>query len=76
MEILEGKHRQALFFNGGQLILRTKRSQGRGSVEGNIPHLIRRQMRLNQGQFQELLACPLGRDEYLAILDDQNLLPS
>ena len=76
MEIREGKHRQALFFDGGRLILRTKRSQGSGPIDGDIPHKIRRQMHLTHGQFQELLACPLGREEYLTILDDLNLLHS
>ena len=76
MEIRDGKHRRAFFYYDGRLIVKTLRSHGRGPIDGDIPHRIRSQMRLTHAQFQELLACPLGHAEYLAILANRGLLPS
>ena len=74
MKIKNKKDRLALFYVGGRLILRTKRSHGSGKVEGNIPHFIRQQMKLNEVQFQELIACPLDRAGYIRILTDKRII--
>jgi hypothetical protein len=39
-----------------------------------IPHLIRQQMKLNEEQFQDLVDCPLSREDYLQILREKGLL--
>ncbi len=66
--------RHALFYVDGRLILRTKRSFGSGKIDGNIPSFIRQQMKLNNDQFAELLACPLDRPDYIDILKKKKLI--
>ena len=66
--------RHALFYFDDRLILRTKRSMGTGKLGGNIPHLIRQQMKLNEKQFAELIACPLKRDDYIEILKEKGYI--
>jgi hypothetical protein len=75
MTIKQGKDVRALFYyNDGTLILTTKRSHGSGKLDGNVPHMIRQQMKLNEEQFKELIACPLKRDGYIAILRNKGLI--
>lgn len=74
MEIKNTGDRHALFYHEGALILRTKRSFGSGKIDGKIPHFIRQQMKLNDSQFSDLIACPLGRDGYVAILKGKGLI--
>ena len=74
MEIRDTNDRHALFFVDGRLIIRTKRSFGSGKLDGNIPHFIRQQMKLNNAQFQDLLDCPLDRRGYISILRSKGLL--
>jgi hypothetical protein len=64
----------AKLYIGGKLILRTKRSMGSGKLEGNIPHFIRQQMKLNESQFARAVECPLTREEYVEILRGKQLL--
>jgi hypothetical protein len=68
MEIHKSGDIHALFYHDGKLILRTKRSHGSGKLTGRIPDYIRQQMKLNQEQFSDLLACPLKREGYVQIL--------
>ncbi len=76
LEIRESKDKIAWFVHEGRKILMTKRSQGRGEVKGNIPHLIRQQLRLNEQQFRDLIACPLDREGYVTILKEKGILQS
>lgn len=68
MVVVNSGDRLARFYYRETLILTTKRSHGSGPIEGRIPYLIRQQMKLSQGQFDELIACPLGLPEYIQIL--------
>jgi len=74
MQIRDTKHRIAWFIYNGRKILRTQRSHGRGELKGRIPDLIRQQLKLNEEQFRELVACPLGKEEYIQILRQKNFL--
>lgn len=74
MEIKDTNDRHALFKLNGKLILRTKRSFGSGKIDGNIPNFIRQQMRLDNVQFAELIACPLDRPRYIEILRGKKLI--
>ncbi len=76
MEIRSTKDKHAWFVYEGRRILKTKRSHGRGELKGNIRHLIRQQLKLNDAQFRELVACPLERDGYIEILKQKGLIPS
>jgi hypothetical protein len=64
----------AKLYVDGKLILRTKRSMGSGKLDGNIPHFIRQQMKLNEDQFARAVECPLTREEYLQILREKKVL--
>jgi hypothetical protein len=68
MVVVNSGDRLARFYYQGTLILTTKRSHGSAPIEGNIPYLIRQQMKLSQQQFDSLIACPLGLPEYIDIL--------
>lgn len=68
MEIRDTKDRHARFYFDGKLIVATKRSLGRGTLGGNIPHLIRQQMKLSPSELNDVIACPIGRQEYIEIL--------
>lgn len=74
MEIKDTNDRHALFKVDGKLVLRTKRSFGSGKIDGNIPSFIRQQMKLDNEQFAELLACPLDRPRYVEILRRKKLI--
>ena len=74
MEIKDSRDRHARFYEGGKLILWTKRSMGSGKLDGKIPHMIRQQMKLNEEQFARLIQCPLKRPEYVQILKEKGLI--
>lgn len=63
----------AWFEYEGKVILRTKRSRKKGQ---DLPfqHSIRQQLKLNQDQLSQLVACTLDRDGHIAILRDKGLL--
>jgi hypothetical protein len=66
--------RWAYLFVGGRRVIATRRSRGSGKIPGQVPHLIRQQMKLNEAQFRALVDCPLTREGYLQILRDKGLL--
>jgi hypothetical protein len=75
-----GKHRPTCVSahassEDGKLILWTKRSKGAGKLDGQIPHFIRQQMKLDEEQFARLIDCPLKRPEYVEILKEKGLIP-
>ena len=71
MAIKDTKDRHARFYYGGKLILATKRSFGKGPLEGPVQHLIRQQLKLTSSEFAELIACPLKLDGYIEILKNK-----
>jgi hypothetical protein len=71
-----GKHVKATLTVNGKLVAWTKRSHGAGKLEGNIGSLIRQQMRLNEDQFSDAIACPLTYEAYLVILREKGYLPA
>jgi hypothetical protein len=58
----------------GKLVVRTRRSHGRQKMTGQIPNMIRQQMRLNQKQFKDAINCPLTREDYDKILKEKGYL--
>ena len=76
MEISNTNHRHAKFRYGGKLILTSKRSFGRGPIEGPVQHLLRQQLKLNEDQFKALIDCPLKRPGYIEILKTKGLIPA
>lgn len=68
MVVVNSGDRLAKFYYRGALILTTKRSHGSGPIEGKVPYLIRQQMKLSQGEFDSLIACPLDLAGYIKIL--------
>jgi hypothetical protein len=59
----------------GKFIAKTKRSHGARKLDGEIPHLIRKQMRLTRSEFEDAYECPLTRDAYFALLKSKGHLP-
>ncbi|MBI4572776.1 MAG: hypothetical protein HY713_05760 [candidate division NC10 bacterium] len=74
MEIRESGDKLAFFVYKGKRILSTRRSHGKGKIEGNIPHKIRTQLKLNESEFRELVQCPLDYDGYVAILKKRKII--
>ena len=74
MEIKNTHHRRARFYYKGKLILTTKRSHGRGTIDGPVQHFIRQQMKLTQPEFKDLIACLLDRRDYIDILKMKELI--
>jgi hypothetical protein len=75
MEIKDAKDRHARFYHGGKLILTTKRSHGKGPIEGPVQHLIRQQLKLSSSEFGDLIACPLTLGGYIEILRKKGWIP-
>jgi hypothetical protein len=76
MVIKDTKDRHARFYFQGKLVVATKRSLGSGVLAGNVPHLIRQQLKLSAPEFKDLIDCPIGRNEYIDILKKKGLIPS
>jgi hypothetical protein len=76
LEIREGRDTLAFFRWEGQIILWTKVPHKRGELKGKLPYLVRQQLHLNEPQFRELIACPMGRAEYIEVIRSKGLLPS
>lgn len=76
MEIREGRDTLAFFRCEGQIILWTKVPHKRGELKGKLPDLVRQQLRLNEAQFRELIACPLDRAGYIQALREKGFLTS
>ncbi len=69
-----GDHVRAILRVNGKQVLMTKRSHGSGKLEGLIPDLIRKQMKLDRAQFDEAISCPLTHAGYIEILSNQGLI--
>ncbi|MGB2623254.1 MAG: hypothetical protein WA857_15535 [Candidatus Acidiferrum sp.] len=63
--------RLSWFEHEGVTVVRTKRSQGNKDLP---EHLIRQQLKLNENQFSNLIACSLTKDDYIAILTAKGLI--
>lgn len=63
--------RLAWFEYEGKLIVRTKRSHGSGDLPG---HLIRQQLKLNEGQLADLIGCSFGVEDYISVLKSKGLI--
>ena len=74
MIIKDKNHKHALFYHNGKMILKTKRSLGSGKLEGNIPYLIRQQMKLSESEFDGLVACPFDLPQYIELLKKKGLI--
>lgn len=56
----------------GKIVARTRRSRKAGDLP--MSHGIRQQMKMNETQMREAVACTLGRDDYLDILRNKGIL--
>ena len=63
----------AWFRHEGKIVLRTRRSKGKG---GDLPfqHQIRQQMKLSEEQLRAVLAGNFTRADYIALLREKGLL--
>ena len=75
LEKLEEEIKGVKEFLEGQVIVWTKVPHKRGELKGKLPYLVRQQLRLNESQFRELIAWPMGRKEYIEVLRGKGLIP-
>lgn len=66
--------RHAWFEHEGKTITRTKRSKKAGDLP--FAHAIRQQLKLTEDELADLVACPLDREGYIAILRKRGLIES
>ena len=71
-EVKVGDHIRAQLIIDGQAIVRTRRSHKSGDLPSY--NQIRQQLRLNEAQLRDAIACPLDRDGYLEILRERGIL--
>ena len=75
LEISEGaKHTKALLRHNDVVVVRTYMSRGAGKLDGDVPHMIRQQMKLNAEQFRLIHDCTYWRSDYLRILTDRGMI--
>jgi hypothetical protein len=74
MVVEDKRDRYAKLYEGGKLVLVTRRSMGSGKLDGKIQHYIRQQMKLDEDQFARLIDCPMQRPEYIEILRTKGLI--
>ena len=68
MVIRDRKAWLARFYHEGKLVTWTKRSFGSGKINGQVRHLIRQQLKLNEKEFDGVIDCTLERQDYVSIL--------
>lgn len=74
MDIRDSKDKLAFFVYKGRQVLVTKVPHKKGDVKGNVPHLIRQQLKLNETDFGLLKQCPLTREGYIEILRKKGII--
>jgi hypothetical protein len=70
-ETREGDHLFAWLVHDGKVIVRTRRSHKRGDLP--MQHAIRSQMKLSEDELREAIACTLGRDQYITLLQTKGV---
>jgi hypothetical protein len=65
-ETRQGDHLFAWLIHNGKLVLRTRRSNKKGSLP--MEHAIRQQMKLSADELRDAIACTLDRASYIALL--------
>jgi len=75
MKTREGRDTLAFFYyNGQKTKVFTRVSHTRGDLKGKISSLIRQQLYVDEGQFRDLINCPLQRNGYVKILQEKCIL--
>ena len=74
METRQAGDKLAFFVYNGRRILSTRRSHGKGKMDGEIPDKIRTQLKLREGEFRDLVDCPLTYDGYVEILKNRGII--
>ena len=46
---------------------------GRGDVPGKVPEKFRQSLKINGNDFENLINCPLSREDYIKILKEKDL---
>jgi hypothetical protein len=73
MKLKETDHANYSLFVDKKLVVRTKLSHKKGEV-GNVQNAIRRQLKLNEKDFMDLINCPLSKEGYIEILRNKGIL--
>lgn len=71
LETRNSGDRLAWFVYNGQVVVRTKRSQGTKEQPGDK---IRQQLKLNEQQLAGLISCTVSLEDYIGILKDRKII--
>ena len=75
IEHVDCKHHHAGFLVvDGVKVLKVHYSHGSGDMPPTVVHLFRKSLKLSLGDFRCLVACTLGRDDYIELLRNQGVL--
>jgi len=66
-------HFLELFVNG-KLILHTKISYNSSDIDNHLIKMMAHQCKITRSQFLDLVQCPLSKEGYLELLDQQGFL--
>jgi len=75
MRIEPTHHKIAYFEYDGIEYLKTRVSHGEGEIPKPVVERIRKQLFLNHTQFQDLVKCPMGYDEFVTALKEKGVIP-
>ena len=74
LEVRSTGHNYGWLVFKGKKILRVHYSHGKGDIPERVTNKIRGQLKLTQKDFNDLVACPLRYEDYIAILKQKGLL--
>ena len=75
IETVECKHHvRGFLVVDGKRVLPLHYSNGRKEMWGSVAHLFRRSLHLSQTEFEDLVRCPLSREQFVEILRSKDLL--
>lgn len=67
-------HKRIEFFYNDKFVLSTKISHNNSDLDNYLIKQMSVQCRLNKNDFVDLAKCPLSKEDYIQLLDEQGLL--
>jgi hypothetical protein len=75
IEVVSCKHHvRGFLVVDGRRVLPLHYSNGRKDLPGSVPHLFRKALHLTVEEFAVMVGCTMGRDEYVELLKQRNIL--
>lgn len=67
-------HKRVEFFHNGKYVLSTKVSHGNKDIDNYLIKQMSVQCHLDKNDFMDLVKCPLSKEDFIQILDQQGWL--